>query len=214
MSRQAGPSIVLSVLIVCFFAVALFERDAPRKQTRQVRSFAGVSTARTSGAPAPTGTAEPPGRRADSKKAQSQRALSPPSPLPRDQFASGPNVRVASAGSQPRSVTSRHTRRMKPAGAGGTLPPARVSQTATRVLGARQTPDARASAAGRRITSARSPDSAFTVAVDGETIEDIASRVYGNPDRAESLWRANRDTLPTRDSRLSAGMLLRTPRVE
>jgi hypothetical protein len=38
MSRQAGPSIVLSVLIVCFFAVALFQRDLPRRQLRRARS--------------------------------------------------------------------------------------------------------------------------------------------------------------------------------
>ena len=30
MNRQVGPSIILSVLIVCFFAVALFQRDPPR----------------------------------------------------------------------------------------------------------------------------------------------------------------------------------------
>ena len=30
MNRQVGPSIVFSVLIVCFFAVALFQRDPPR----------------------------------------------------------------------------------------------------------------------------------------------------------------------------------------
>ena len=38
MSRQAGPSIVLSVLIVCFFAVALFQRDLPTRRSAQARS--------------------------------------------------------------------------------------------------------------------------------------------------------------------------------
>ena len=52
MSRQAGPSIVLSVLIVCFFAVALFQRDSPRTRARGVRPQTRESVARTS-PPAP-----------------------------------------------------------------------------------------------------------------------------------------------------------------
>jgi hypothetical protein len=41
MNRQVGPSIVLSVLIVCFFAVALFQRDPPR--SARARSGLGES---------------------------------------------------------------------------------------------------------------------------------------------------------------------------
>ncbi len=41
MNRQAGPSIVLSVLIVCFFAVALFQRDPPRASPQQKRGVLG-----------------------------------------------------------------------------------------------------------------------------------------------------------------------------
>jgi len=64
----------------------------------------------------------------------------------------------------------------------------------------------------RRTDVAREPRRAFTVAQAGETIEDVALRVYGTIDEADALWRANRDTLLRRDSPLSVGMLLRTPK--
>ncbi len=37
MNRQVGPSILLSVLIVCFFAVALYQRDPPRSAHGRAR---------------------------------------------------------------------------------------------------------------------------------------------------------------------------------
>jgi len=64
-----------------------------------------------------------------------------------------------------------------------------------------------------RIGVARQPRSAFTVVHADETIEDVALRVYGTLDESDSLWRANRDALVRKDSPLSPGMLLRTPRV-
>ena len=45
----------------------------------------------------------------------------------------------------------------------------------------------------------------------GESLEDVAIRVYGSSDPVDTLWRANRDLLPHRDSPLSAGAVLRTP---
>jgi nucleoid-associated protein YgaU len=45
----------------------------------------------------------------------------------------------------------------------------------------------------------------------GETLRDIAIRVYGSADDLDSLWRANRDVLPHKDSPLMAGSVLRTP---
>lgn len=53
--------------------------------------------------------------------------------------------------------------------------------------------------------------SAFTTVEDGETLEDVARRVYGSVDQAELLWRVNRDLLPRRSSPLAAGSVLRTP---
>jgi hypothetical protein len=51
----------------------------------------------------------------------------------------------------------------------------------------------------------------FTQALEGENLRDVARRVYGSADEAESLWRLNRDLVPRRDATLSAGTLLRTP---
>jgi hypothetical protein len=55
------------------------------------------------------------------------------------------------------------------------------------------------------------PRSAFTAVKDGESLDDVAIRVYGTSDRADSLWRANRDLLPQRTSPIPAGAVLRTP---
>jgi hypothetical protein len=59
----------------------------------------------------------------------------------------------------------------------------------------------------------RQPQSAFTVVETNETIRDVALRVYGAADDADVLWRANRDTMPRRDTPLAPGTLLRTPMV-
>lgn len=55
------------------------------------------------------------------------------------------------------------------------------------------------------------PRGAFARVEAGETLPDLARRVYGSPAMAEALWRANRDQLPAAESRLEVGMLLRTP---
>lgn len=62
-----------------------------------------------------------------------------------------------------------------------------------------------------RTRPAATPRSAFTIVAEGETLDDVASRVYGTADRAESLWRANRDLLGRPRDPLRPGMLLRTP---
>jgi hypothetical protein len=64
MNRQVGPSIVLSVLIVCFFAVALYQRDPPRPPHGRARSDDGVSRSGPSASsssiqPASTNSAQP-----------------------------------------------------------------------------------------------------------------------------------------------------------
>ena len=57
------------------------------------------------------------------------------------------------------------------------------------------------------------PHDAFTLAIEGETLEDVAVRVYGlgTSDEVEALWRVNRDLIGGKDVTLSAGTLLRTP---
>jgi nucleoid-associated protein YgaU len=60
-----------------------------------------------------------------------------------------------------------------------------------------------------RVPSARR--GAFARTEEGETLEDVSQRVYGTPEKAEALWRANRDQLPSPDAPIAPGMLLRTP---
>jgi nucleoid-associated protein YgaU len=52
---------------------------------------------------------------------------------------------------------------------------------------------------------------AFARTEEGDTLEDVALRVYGTPGRAEALWKANRDQLTNPGAALAGGMLLRTP---
>jgi hypothetical protein len=51
----------------------------------------------------------------------------------------------------------------------------------------------------------------FTVVLSGETLADVATRVYGSSDSTRDLWKANRDQVARIDSVLARGMLLRTP---
>jgi len=85
---------------------------------------------------------------------------------------------------------------------------------------ARSRPDVppRAAAVARPV-SRRSPRDvatvetrgAFTQVREGETLSDVARRVYGTVQKARSLWLANRDVVDRADAPLPAGSLLRTP---
>ncbi len=55
------------------------------------------------------------------------------------------------------------------------------------------------------------PSSTFTYAMPGESLADIAVRVYGSPDSARKLWMANRDIIDSPDTTPRGGTLLRTP---
>ncbi len=63
----------------------------------------------------------------------------------------------------------------------------------------------------RHDRSSRRLDSTFTRVADGETLADVARRVYGDSEAAGPLWKANRDQLDGPDGPLRAGMILRTP---
>ena len=211
MSRQAGPSIVLSVLIVCFFAVALFQRDLPRARAPDAGDRrARESVARTF---APT-----PGGRTQSAKARDRKphtsrvtVQSKMSSMPGEHsiFTSAKRVPAAAADSRP--LDSRTGRSEQPVALGSDRPGSRVPEVSARAKGRMQQPAS--TGLPRKPDSARSPRSAFTTARESETIEDVSSRVYGTPEHGELLWRANRDTLPKRNSPLARGMLLRTPSV-
>jgi hypothetical protein len=55
------------------------------------------------------------------------------------------------------------------------------------------------------------PPSAFTHARPGESLVDIAVRVYGSPESARKIWMANRDLIDSIDAIPRGGTLLRTP---
>jgi hypothetical protein len=202
MSRQAGPSIVLSVLIVCFFAVALFQRDLPRTQSARRRSPAREAVART--APpdtSPTRSAPHAAPVAASSARQGATASRPE----RDSICARP-IRSPAPAPDSRLLDRRLDRSKDHSsnrlGKQIHNAPARAS---SRMLPA-------SSAGVQRTTEpTRSARPAFTSALESETLEDVSSRVYGTPEYGDVIWRANRDTLPKRNSPLSTGMLLRTP---
>jgi hypothetical protein len=210
MSRQAGPSIVLSVLIVCFFAVALFQRDLPRAGAKGRRSQPRESVARTS-PPAPGRT---PGGLARDEASESRATVSTKTSSTTGESSAYKRVdRAASAApAADRAPNNGRQRRSVPSVAHGlNRPGERAQQTSARATG--QTPPPVSAGPQRKTVSARSGRSAFTTALESETIEDVSSRVYGTPEHGDLLWRANRDTLPQRNSPLSTGMLLRTPSI-
>jgi hypothetical protein len=55
------------------------------------------------------------------------------------------------------------------------------------------------------------PKAPFTIVKAGEKLADVATRVYGTSDAAESLWMVNRDQVALIDSPLASGTILRTP---
>jgi nucleoid-associated protein YgaU len=219
MSRQAVPSIVLSVLIVCFFGVALFQRDLPRSHAGRGRTAARDSVGRTS-----PGRLPALGRAGSGQSETGKQASRSPAPAPaRRELASLPGERSATDGKNRAALGAsdpkegalgrpvRETTRQRGSGP----PPGQFQQASVRSSRLRQpsVPEPVAARRPQRMASARGPRSAFTVVERSETIEDVSSRVYGTTLLADSIWRANRDTLPQRDSPLSTGMLLRTPSV-
>ena len=56
-----------------------------------------------------------------------------------------------------------------------------------------------------------SPRSAFAMVAEGESLPEVAERVYGSRLASEALWKANRDQVERVDSPLAIGTLLRTP---
>ena len=97
-------------------------------------------------------------------------------------------------------------------------PPA-PSSTGRPEAHARRDAPARAAAAVARPVSRRTartdgpdePRGAFTRVREGESLPDVALRVYGTARQTRSLWLANRDMVSRADAPLRAGALLRTP---
>jgi hypothetical protein len=214
MNQRVGPSLVYSFLIVCFFAVALFQPDG-------ARSAGGRSRLGPNEAAARLRQGSRSGRDRGASKRSEQTARDGNSSTPRTIASAQPRGSSAQAGAGVALLPSptgsaalnAHGDRSagEPASGSPNAPVQRASARSDR--GQSGTTRARAAASEvERSVGAREPRSAFTVAEHDETIDDVAVRVYGTSDKADALWRANRDTLPRKDSPLSPGMLLRTPR--
>jgi hypothetical protein len=195
MNQQAGPSIILSVLIVVFFGVALFPREPAR-----IRGSAGDTPIE---APLPS----------------SQRLVDPTKSIPPHSepiagLAPAPSVDAVKTSSPRRDDASRSVEvssissspAHKPAVIRQTSNPSMAREPQARPIGA-------VTALPASPREAHQPSQAVTVVGVNETIADVALRVYGTTNRIDVLWRANRDALHGRDSPLVPGTLLRTPTV-
>ena len=57
------------------------------------------------------------------------------------------------------------------------------------------------------------PAETYTRARAGESLRDVAERVYGSAEFTHALWQANRDQVADVDQDPAAGLVLRTPRL-
>ena len=181
MTQQAFPSILLSVAIVCFFAVALHRREArpPDAQASVVRRKPADKgekwTARSVQKPERGTTERPPapivGRRESATRDSAGGPMAEARKVVSAANRSEPGIRRATRPSTGRA-------RLEPP----TRPP---TVQATRP--------------------------ALTIARSGETIADVARRVYGGNAGADVLLRANRDVVSDTEATIPAGTVLRTP---
>jgi hypothetical protein len=113
--------------------------------------------------------------------------------------------------------TSRTGLSRKEAGTDGHSPPVRTTAhtVVQEAVPARTGPAARrnvdnGAGTGRR-PAGRRPRDPFTDVESGESLDDVALRIYGSTEAAKALWIANRDQVESPNAPLRAGMLLRTP---
>jgi hypothetical protein len=71
--------------------------------------------------------------------------------------------------------------------------------------------DAEAPVAPPKRPAPLSPRPTFAIVQQGESLAEVAVRVYGSKDATEALWKANRDQVERIDSPLARGTLLRVP---
>jgi hypothetical protein len=174
---------LLSVLVVVFFAVILYqpERAGPRVAVADPGPASPSSTQPLAASPAPP--------------------LTEAVPIPEPPAAEAAPVRTIAA--TPRTASAV----MQPIAHAAPPAPAPAPRQRTEPPPGRATPAAMSQAH----PAPRASRSAFTRAEEGETLRDVAVRVYGTSDAETKLWLANRDLVDGRDARLSRGTLLRTP---
>ena len=206
MNRNVGASFILSVLMVSFFAVALYPRDGP-PPPRSAESSVVSPEAPGSAPPDPPPLPTPgvPSFEAAEVASVEPGSKSDPVPEPRDKGR-------AETSPRPQPVTARSFQDRAEIMTGTVESPPGSSRAALLTRPNPTTRPARAQNVSRRraIIPPRLP-TAFTTVGAGESLADVAIRVYGSPESAEMLWRANRDVIEQRDASLRAGMLLRTP---
>jgi hypothetical protein len=222
MNRQIVPSMFLSVLIVCFFAVILFERDSPKRSRGNDRAAKGKEAGAEYVASDPPDTAATPvtPRPADCKPQPEEQKREPGERKGTAEQAVLP-AKQKPAGSSPAQATSRAAAQDKPAQepqdvtqtpASKTPAPApSAKESAPRIPAANRSDGPPVGMPPSEPVAEAGPQQSFTTAREGESLRDVAIRVYGSADGLEPLWRANRDALPHKDSPLTAGSVLRTP---
>ena len=220
MNRQVIPSMILSVVIVCLFSIVLYERDKPAALARP-----------SGGEPAAAAASASDSRNVDKPTAAS--APAPKGPDTSKVIDEGPQqvIKALAKTERPPSSTSDQHPQVSPAAGLEKASPARLAEApavpavkATDRPGSAPikvaTPSAGpvSSPQERQVSHVSGPApvstghrSAFTSVLEGETLQDVAIRIYGSSDQLDLLWRANRDVLPRKNSPLSAGAVLRTP---
>jgi hypothetical protein len=163
MNENVGASFGLSVLVVVFFAIALFQPE----RGRALKETASAS--------------------AKSEPVEAH----PPEP------ELTPIVEPQAA--RPGPVAS--TRRLAPGIAKRAATAGKTSKPA--VVAARRVES--------KVVEPRTPTGPFTEVRAGETLEDVAWRVYGSDRAVDSLRKANRDLVRDEAVPLVAGALIRTP---
>ncbi len=208
MDRQVIPSMILSVLIVGIFSIVLYEPDKPRAEARTAKSDS-----------APAATSAPAVPKVENPVAPSSSVPSAASPGPdtsnpgKEQLQ--PDAKDSARTESPQShapdppasvVPVTDDDKAKPVARteAATVAPEKVQETARAVPDHAAAPpaspltvphakstDPPAGAGAARITHR----SAFITVKDGETLEDVAARIYGSLDKIDLIWKANRDVL-------------------
>ncbi len=181
MDKNVSASFTLSVLVVAFFAVALYQPDS-RLQSSPARAKPSLKA----------------------KPVEDRSAAGPVlpivAPIPSSPDPPKAEPKVALARSRDADV-SQVIRRVEPA--------------TTAAVAARNVSPPR-NEAGRSFHRVipqpdREPRGAFSSVRAGETLPDVARRVYGSAGDTALLWKANRDLIENKDSPLRPGTMLRTP---
>ncbi len=196
MTRHVGVSVLYSVLIVVFFAVVLYQPDKLPEQ------------------PGATDAAQV-GQNPVAVTDSTETTTAPPPPVPTAPVTEASPVASAyrkpdvhsSAPTVPASVREAVNRQTDNPALGATN---HTSQPAAPVV--KTSSIAPRTAPSRRPANPPLVESpGFTHVAEGETLADVAMRLYGSQDAVPRLWMANRDIIPKRDAPLVAGTVLRAP---